>query len=381
MGTDSPPVDPWINLAQLSHCLTEQFAQESTLLGRAALVARCVRAAASRSPLGGCLLHDTAGDALYLLDEGGNPWTADAAALAPLLGREGPARAPVPKAFHLTGHLLLIEPIVWQDARLGAVALAVREDEPEAPVRAVLSVCAGMVAPHFVAGDVPCAQERAVTDGLANLGELARPLTHTFNNFLNGLVLKVAVLEQQLPDSFRPTLGQLRQQATEVAELIKRFQQYRQLVDPATARADVNRAVREAAVQAQRADAARNGATIALELGNDLPAVVGTLAEWRRCMVFLLANALRATRKGRVLARTARVGTQVQIQVEDEGPSLDAAQVGKLFELGGVVRPGTQPLELASCRSIVRRLGGKLRAETYPSGGMVVVIDLPTAPG
>src|SRR5262245_17428364 len=112
MGTDSPPVDPWINLAQLSRCLTEQLAQESTPAGRAALVARCVRAAAFRSPLCGCLLHDTAGDALYLLDEGGNPWTADAATLAPLLGRNGPARAPAPKAFHLAGHVLLLEPIV-----------------------------------------------------------------------------------------------------------------------------------------------------------------------------------------------------------------------------------------------------------------------------
>jgi signal transduction histidine kinase len=38
---------------------------------------------------------------------------------------------------------------------------------------------------------------------------------------------------------------------------------------------------------------------------------------------------------------------------------------------------GPAGLELAAARSLVRRLGGELRAESRPDGGARVVVDLP----
>lgn len=223
--------------------------------------------------------------------------------------------------------------------------------------------------------------EHALTEELANLGELSRPLTHLFNNFLNSLVLKVAVLDQQLPESYRPSLAQLRQQATAVAEHVKRYQQYRQQIEPTGARADVNRAVREAVemVRAIRGEPGGDSFEATLALGDDLPPAVGTTSELRRCCFFLIANARRASRMGAVVVRTQQSAGNVQIQIEDEGPSVDPAQLAKLFELGGPARPDTQPLELAASRSISRRLGGRLRAENKPAGGFTVILDIPTA--
>jgi C4-dicarboxylate-specific signal transduction histidine kinase len=45
-----------------------------------------------------------------------------------------------------------------------------------------------------------------------------------------------------------------------------------------------------------------------------------------------------------------------------------------------VATDGAYGLELAACQSLVRRLGGSLRAEAMP-GGEAVVVELPAAPG
>ncbi|OAI50621.1 hypothetical protein AYO44_17640 [Planctomycetaceae bacterium SCGC AG-212-F19] len=320
------------------------------------------------------------------MDAAGQAREAESAAYAKLLHPNGPVTTPLPDDIGLPGHTLLIEPILTSTAdRVGALALAVRDGQQETldPIRALLAICATIIAPHVAPrGGDPGVDEAALTEGLANLGELARPLTHLFNNFLNSLVLKVAVLEQQLPESYRPSLGQLRQQGTSVANYVKAFQQCRQQIEPIGARADVNRAVRAAVALARTnpGEATDSAMAVKLVLGNPLPSVVGTTGELRRCCFFLVVNAWRACRTRTVVVRTEQVGGNVQVQVEDEGPIVEPAQLGKLFELAGAVRPGTQPLELAACRSIIRRLGGRLRAENLPAGGLMITLELPITP-
>src|SRR5437016_3011014 len=61
----------------------------------------------------------------------------------------------------------------------------------------------------------------------ALLGELARALTHEWNNFLNTLVLQIAVVERELPEPLRNELANIQQEAKGLAELIRQWQSYR----------------------------------------------------------------------------------------------------------------------------------------------------------
>src|SRR5262249_17329357 len=78
---------------------------------------------------------------------------------------------------------------------------------------------------------------------LANTGELSGPLTHEFNNFLNIVLLHVALLEAEIPEKRRPELIELRRQGGNMTSLVKQFQQYRRRLQPVQNQIDVNRIV------------------------------------------------------------------------------------------------------------------------------------------
>jgi len=52
-----------------------------------------------------------------------------------------------------------------------------------------------------------------------------------------------------------------------------------------------------------------------------------------------------------------------------------------LFDPNQKVRESACGLELAACRSIVRRLHGRIEARARPEGGLIVIVTLPTETG
>jgi signal transduction histidine kinase len=63
--------------------------------------------------------------------------------------------------------------------------------------------------------------------------------------------------------------------------------------------------------------------------------------------------------------------------MEDNGPGVAPELLPRLFEPEVVGRPGTQGLELAACKGLVRRLHGKIQADNLPGGGVAIVVELP----
>src|SRR5205807_21499 len=80
-----------------------------------------------------------------------------------------------------------------------------------------------------------------------------------------------------------------------------------------------------------------------------------------------------------VTAALVEDGAWVTLRVEMAGPPPQPA-TDYFMPRPETPAPATG-LELAACRSIVQRAGGRLRATGQPGGGPVVVqIDLPAAP-
>lgn len=384
---------PTTALGTVEQCcrrLGEQLPRNRQPLEQAMLVAQVLHEFGPPGPLVACQVGDGQSQ-IHVLDRDGQPRAAWATALAAEFQQPAlPEALPLPEEVHLPGHRLIVERKRWQDQAGVVVAVALDQDhaadEPTL-LRKLLSVCAEQVLPYValqaeeraLAG---CRAELAGEQSTADLGCLAQPLAHEFNNFLNNLVLHLAVLEHQLGEAFRPKLVQVRQLGGEAAQLVKRYQQYRQRHTAAARPVDLNALLRDAVQTVMQPDSRRPGASapqVMLELAPDLPGLLGAAADVRRCCTFLIANAVRVTESGKVRVRTELADQRLLLHIEDEGPSAAADELHQLFELGKTARPGTESLELAACQSIVRRLGGRLRAANRPERGVAVTAEFSAA--
>jgi signal transduction histidine kinase len=421
---------------------------------RAPRLAEMLRSFWPSSPLYACLLEEKNGSPLCVLDGSGklrSEWD-DPVRVALNQRGKGGARKPadlitLPKTLKLSGFSLLLEEIISRPLavpkdvsslnrawfanltsfanwglgtkgdqenggegghRWGVLALAVPRNAPAEALavgRILLTVCGEQLAARLHSK----AQEDALhllqreLDGqswLANTGELSGPLTHEFNNFLNIVLLHVALLEAEIPEKLRPELLELRRQGASITSLVKQFQQYRRRLQLIQNEIDVNRVVLDAVriltgpqsepagelviklPPSSKIESAGLGRPIAvpvkLALAPSLPPVLGSAADLRRLCIFLLTNAAAAGQAaGSITIRTEAADRNVLLRVEDTGPSIPVELLAQCFEPTTVGRAGTNSLELAACETLVRRLQGKIRCENRPEGGVVVIVALP----
>jgi signal transduction histidine kinase len=218
-------------------------------------------------------------------------------------------------------------------------------------------------------------EEVAQQLALADAGELAGPLAHEVNNFLNVVLLQMAALEQRLPAA-NTDLAEVRRQGKQLAELVKHWQRARDLSATPARPLDLNQLLQRLVAEAA---ASPNAVSVRLTTAPHLPMVLGIAADVHRLCWFLLKNAISAASQGQaqVWVRAEPAENAVCLRIEDAGADLPAESVSEVFEPSYVGRPGTERLELAACRSIVRRLNGRIHAENRPGGGLVLVVELP----
>jgi two-component system sensor kinase FixL len=207
---------------------------------------------------------------------------------------------------------------------------------------------------------------------LADSGELAGALAHEVNDFLNVLHLQLAVLELKAPPDARNDLIEVRRQANQLGELVKHWQRSRSL--PAQVRPiDLGRLL-------HGLDLEPSSVALRIEAAPDLPPIQGVWSDVRRLLAFAIENAISAALPGpgQVVVRIESCEGGVRLRVEDSGPCVQPEFLANVFDLSFAGRPGTDRLELAACRAIVRRMNGTISAENMPSGGFAVVVELPT---
>jgi C4-dicarboxylate-specific signal transduction histidine kinase len=234
---------------------------------------------------------------------------------------------------------------------------------------------------------------------LANLGVLASPVTHEFNNFLNVLLLQIAVLEHDLPEKRRGEFRSIRQQGKIVAELIRQWQQYRSRQPAPLEPLDLNQLVGETVEALCREEPGfgeaplrmlppgaegppGDGVWVQLVLGADVPPVLGTRPDLERLVRFLVGNGAAAVTslRGLVVLTTTAADERVRLRVEDSGPAVAPELLPQLFEPLVTAREGPNRLELAACKTIAhRRLQGAIEAANRPEGGVAVEVALRTA--
>ncbi len=350
---------------------------------RASALAGALRLLWPSCPLWACLLR--AGGTAYLsvVDGEGQFQAVEAPALP---------SAPV-------GHRWITEPIPGEGQDHGTLAVAglstSLENDP------LLRVCAGQLGLWL---DLEAQRREGVRlraalaeqVWLANLGALTSPLTHEFNNFLNVLLLQIAVLEHELPEKRRGDFRAIRQQGKNVAELVRQWQQYRSRQQAPPEPLDLNQVVGEA-VEALCGEepgfgepALRllppgaeappgEGVWVRLALDGGTPPILGSRLDLQRLVRFLVGSAAAAvtSARGLVVVTTTTAGEGVRLRVEDSGTAVAPALLAELFEPLVVAREGPNRLELAACKIIAqRRLQGTIEAANRPEGGVAVEVTL-----
>jgi signal transduction histidine kinase len=229
-------------------------------------------------------------------------------------------------------------------------------------------------------------KERALvlSSRLASIGTLAAGVAHEINNPIGGMQNAVLRLLQSpaLDDRQRKYLQLVQDGLQRIARTARRLLDF----SPRSAKPG-NFAVASAvdgarALVEHRAQMANVRFDVALAA--DLPAVHGDQHEIQQVMLNLFLNSLDALEgrpAGVIRVAAARAGDRVRIDVDDDGPGMDPALLGRVFDpfFSSKGRPDASGLGMFICYSIVHNHGGEIAVDSRPGAGFHVRIELPAA--
>jgi two-component system, NtrC family, nitrogen regulation sensor histidine kinase NtrY len=298
------------------------------------------------------------------------------------------------------GALLLIAASLWLAALAALVFLAARITRPirqltqglervaagdlatRVPEQGSGEITAAMQAFNHMASQLQQAQERLIqVTRVASWQALARKMAHEVKNSLTPirLTMEEIVSRQGAADgAFLEQAAQI--VADEVNTLEKRVRAFSEFsaeppVQPAEI--DVNALVEERVSFLKNA---HPDVIYQMNLAPDRPKAVAAPDLIKGVLTNLLENAAEAARPGGVvLARTARAGEQLNIEVHDSGPGLSLQAQSSLFEPTISFKKGGMGLGLSIARRSALLCGGDIQTLHGELGGAAFRVILAAA--
>ncbi|MEY4579109.1 MAG: hypothetical protein RL701_3812 [Pseudomonadota bacterium] len=210
------------------------------------------------------------------------------------------------------------------------------------------------------------------SEKLSAIGELAAKLAHEILNPLAGIKAAVQLMGIQAdagelaPETLRPVTSALQKEATRIEHLIRRLIDYARPLAPETQVYAVHRLLETAKQSVQNqlgVHAHRCGFHVEQQAG--IPPLEVDPLLMTQVLVNLFRNAVEAMPEGgcvttRVFVAEMRGRSEVQIEVQDEGPGMTDDQLAWVFTPFRSTKPHGHGLGLATSRNIVIEHGGTL---------------------
>jgi signal transduction histidine kinase len=225
---------------------------------------------------------------------------------------------------------------------------------------------------------------------VTSLGVLTAAIAHEVNQPLTAIVANAQAALNWL-NAPTPRLEEVRQSLAGVlkngrraGDVIAGIRDLISKAQPRIERLDINDVIREVLEIAQ-GEAAQYGMSVRTDFADGLPPVQGDRAQLQQVIINLVANAVEAMcggpeRPGEVVICTHRTeADEVCVMVQDTGPPLDPAKLGRMFDAFYTTKPGGMGMGLSICRSIVEEHGGRLWAEPNEPQGAILTFSLPPA--
>jgi PAS domain S-box-containing protein len=233
--------------------------------------------------------------------------------------------------------------------------------------------------------------ELAHTARLVTLGELASGIAHEINQPLAAVVnyasasqryLKVLGSNPQAADKVAQGLERITEHANHASEVIKRLRAFLRKGQRRTQALDMAQVAREA-VRLCQWEASNCQVTIAEQLADNLPPVYADRVLLEQVLLNLLRNAIDANREAhpgqpsRIELTAGQRDGQLCVWVSDQGPGVEAEQLGHIFTPFYTSKAEGLGLGLSMSRSIIEGFGGALEARPGEIGGLCLECRLP----
>jgi C4-dicarboxylate-specific signal transduction histidine kinase len=199
------------------------------------------------------------------------------------------------------------------------------------------------------------------------LGELTASIAHEVNQPL-GAILTGAEAALRWLDRAEPDLEELRAlsrrtvlDARRAADIIKRIRSMAARTGPEQALISWNNVVEEV-IAFLRPELHRHQVEVMLDLGPNLPPVMGDRVQLQQVLANLAINAMQA------MANSNVDGDRLCTEVEDTGTGIAAEYLDQIFDSFFTTKDRGMGIGLAICRTIIEAHGGTISVANCPSG-------------
>src|SRR5580704_6670325 len=217
------------------------------------------------------------------------------------------------------------------------------------------------------------------------MGELAATLAHEIKQPIAAAMANAGACLGFL-DGDHPDILEAREAASgtigcarRAAEIIDHVRSLFKKNLPQREPVDINELIREIALLL-KSDIRRNSVTVNLELGENLPKVVGDRVQLEQVLMNLMLNANEAMRDANgnlTITSNPNEDGHLLISVSDTGIGIPTDKVDRIFDTFFTTKPQGTGMGLAISRSIVESHGGRLWATSTSGRGSTFRFTLP----
>jgi nitrogen fixation/metabolism regulation signal transduction histidine kinase len=215
--------------------------------------------------------------------------------------------------------------------------------------------------------------------------EVARRLAHEIKNPLTPIQLSAERLHAKLSSKLAGPDADMLERSTQtivsqvaaLKRMVDAFSQYARTPEPSMRELDINAVVREVLTLYESL-----GSRIRLELGRELPPIVGDAAQLRQVIHNLLQNAqdaLTGVAAPGIVVSTEATDGYVRLSVADNGSGFPEHLMGRAFEPYVTTKPGGTGLGLVIVKKIIEEHGGEVAIRNVAPSGACVIVSLPAA--
>ncbi|MDF1552701.1 MAG: ATP-binding protein [Deferrisomatales bacterium] len=220
-------------------------------------------------------------------------------------------------------------------------------------------------------------------DKMASLGKLAAGVAHEINNPLGGILLFGSLLleDMDFSDPRREDMDRIVQEARRCREIVNSLLDFSHQKKRYQEPVDLNAAV-EQCLSLLGNKAVFYNISVALELAESLPVIIGNPSQIKQVFTNIVTNAVDAMEgEGTLTVRSRHAGDTGEVVVAfcDTGPGMPANVRNRIFDPFFTTKePGKGTgLGLSLSYNIIRGHRGDIRVHCPPGGGTVFEVALP----
>ena len=227
------------------------------------------------------------------------------------------------------------------------------------------------------------------TGKLASVGRLAAGTAHEINNPVAIMVQEAGWIADLLEEEefqegknleeIHRALKQIGNQGKRCKEITHKLLSFARTSDTQIQDLQINEIIKEVVAISDKAS--YTGISINTHLDENIPLIYGSQTEIQQVLLNLINNALYALKKkgGKIDITTRLAGRYVLVIVEDDGPGIPQANLGRIFDPFFTTKPVGEGngLGLSICFGIIQRMGGYINVHSTVDVGTRFEIRIP----